>query len=210
MSIYIAIPCMDKVDVEFVKSLMSFRLPPKTAYGFTVASLTYDARNTLAKAACESECDRVMWVDSDMTFDPDTVMKLSADIDEGREFVSGLYFTRKNPVKPVVFKTLGFKETSDGKQESYAGFYMDYPRDEIFQIKAAGFGCVMTTTKLLKQITDKYGCPFMPYPGLGEDLSFCKRCEEQEIPMYCDSRIKAGHIGTTVVTEESFDNGLIL
>ena len=210
MSIYIAIPCMDKVDTEFMKSLLSFKTPPKTAYGITVASLTYDARNTLSKAACESECDRVMWVDSDMVFDPDTVMRLSADIDEGRDFVTGLYFTRKNPVKPVIFDTIGYKVLPDGAKESYAGFYLGYPRDDIFEIKAAGFGCAMTTTKLLKKITEEYGSPFCPLPGLGEDLSFCKRCEEQGIPMYCDSRVKAGHIGSTVITEESFVNGLVL
>ena len=210
MSIYVAIPCMDKVDTEFVKSLMSFNVPPRTAYGFTVASLTYDARNTLAKNILETECDRVMWVDSDMTFDSDTILRLSADIDEGRDFVSGLYFTRKNPIKPVIFNRVGYHESSNGLKESHADFYMDYPRDAIFEIEAAGFGCVMISTKLLKAVTDEYGAPFNPIPGFGEDISFCKRCRELGYKLYCDSRIKAGHIGSIVVTEDTFDQGVTL
>lgn len=210
MSIYVAIPCGDSVNTEFMKYLLALHASKGTAYGITVATLIYDARNTLAQAAMDSECDKMLWLDSDMTFDSDIIERLSADIDEGREFVSGLYFTRKNPIKPVIFKNTGYKTLPDGMKESYAGFYMDYPRDEIFEIEAAGFGICMMTVDLLKKVYENYGAPFAPMTGFGEDISFCKRCRELGIPLYCDSRIKAGHIGTTVVTEDTFDKGITL
>ena len=49
-----------------------------------------------------------------------------------------------------------------------------------------------------------------PIAGFGEDLSFCRKCDELEIPMHCDSRIKVGHIAQTVVTEEKYLQGVIL
>lgn len=210
MSMYVAIPCMDQIPTEFFKNILTLKTPPHSAYGITVSTLIYDARNTLAQAAIDSECDRVMWIDSDMTFEPDIIERLSADIDEGRDFVSALYFTRKNPIKPVIFDTVGYKELPDGMKESYAGFYVSYPRNEIFEVKAAGFGVAMTTTKLLKDVFQHYGAPFTPIPGLGEDISFCRHCEELGYKIYCDSRIKAGHIGNLVITEQEFDEGLTL
>lgn len=210
MSVYVGIPCMDTVDTEFFKNVLQLHAPKGTAYGITAATLVYDARNVLAKAMLDSKCDRMMWLDSDMTFDLDVISKLSADIDEGREFVSGLYFTRKNPVRPVIFKNSGYKTLPDGMKESYAGFYDDYPRDEIFEIEAAGFGVCMMTRELLEKVYKNYGSPFAPMPGFGEDISFCKRCRELKIPLYCDSRIRAGHIGNIVVTQDTFDQHVIL
>ena len=46
-----------------------------------------------------------------------------------------MYFTRKNPVKPTIFKALGIKTLENGMQESYAGFYEDYPKDDVFEVE---------------------------------------------------------------------------
>lgn len=206
MSLYVAIPCMDTIPTEFASSLLTLHVPPKSAYGFTVATLVYDARNTLAKAVLETkEFDRVLWLDSDMKFTNDLAERLSADIDEGRDFVSGLYVARKEPIKPIIFSSCGYRENDKGEPETYADFYMDYPRDEVFEVGAVGFGCLMVTRDLLEKVYQNYGAPFAPLPGFGEDLSFCHRCKELGIKMYCDSRIKCGHIGTKVYTENDLN-----
>lgn len=210
MSTYVAIPCMDQVPTEFMKNLLALKPQRGTAYGITVATLIYDARNILAKAVFETECDRVMWFDSDMIFDTDIMDRLSADIDEGRDFVTALYFTRKNPIKPVIFKNSGYKVLPDGMKESYAGFYDDYPRDDIFEIDSAGFGACMMTKKLLEEVYSNYGAPFAPMPGFGEDISFCKRCKDMGAKLYCDSKIRAGHIANMVVTQDTYDQQITL
>ena len=56
----------------------------------------------------------------------------------------------------------------------------------------------MTSVELLKKLVDKYGAPFTPMMGLGEDLSFCLRVTATGSKMYCDSRIMCGHIGQKV------------
>lgn len=210
MSVYVAIPCMDMVQTEFFKNILLLKTPPKTAYGITVASLTYDARNTLAKAFLESDADRILWLDSDMVFPSDIIEKLSEDIDRGKDFVSALYFTRKNPIKPVIFNDIGYRDLPDGLKESYAKFYTDYPRNEVFEVEAAGFGACMMTKTLMKKVSEVYGGPFMPIPGLGEDISFCRRARAIGFPLFCDSRIKAGHIASAVITEQHFDGGITI
>ncbi len=209
MRILVAIPCMDMVHTAFMDALLKLQPVGETEFAITCSSLIYNARNLLAQKAIDENFDRILWLDSDMVFHPDLLQRLSADLDEGREFVTGLYFRRKNKIKPVIFKNLGY--TKNGRELSpFAKTYEDYPKDSIFEIAAAGFGVAMTTTKLVKQLYAEYGAPFTPQPGFGEDMSFCIRCEQSGIPMYCDSRIKAGHVAQTIVTEKSYENGVIL
>lgn len=211
MKIFVAIPCMESVNTLFFQSVLSLQFgeigPPK--YGISRSSLIYDARNALAQTAIQSGADRILWLDSDMTFEPDILLRLSADMDQGRNFVTALYFKRKNPIGPVIYKETGYTEDGD-RATPFATEYADYPKDSIFEIAGAGFGACMISTKLVEAVYKEYGAPFAPVPGFGEDLSFCRKCEEMNIKMYCDSRIKAGHVANTIITEESYLNGVKL
>ena len=205
MKTLIAIPCMDMVHTVFMKSLMGMNRVGQTGFAFSCSSLVYDARNTLAKQAVTEGYDRVLWLDSDMDFQPDLLQKLSEDMDEGRELVSGIYFKRKAPVKPVIYKSLGYYKNEDESGVTpVAVSYEDYPRDSIFPIAACGFGGVLVTTDLIKRVGDKFGLPFSPIMGFGEDLSFCSRVTELGVEMFCDSRVKMGHVGLGTITEEVY------
>ncbi len=45
-----------------------------------------------------------------------------------------------------------------------------------------------------------------PMLGFGEDIRFCWRVKQLGVPMYCDSRIKVGHVGLCTITEEIYQN----
>ena len=63
--------------------------------------------------------------------------------------------------------------------------------------------CVMMTMDAAKRVTGEFGLmPFMPTAGFGEDLSFCMRARKAGIKLWCDSRVKCGHIGTKIYTGE--------
>lgn len=204
MNILVAIPCHDYVNAEFIMSLLRLHSKDTLRYGMTVATMVQDARNILAENAIKYGYDRVMWLDSDMIVDPDIVDRLSDDLDEGKEFVSGLYFTRKADRRPVLFNRLEHEETDDGHIIPHADFYYDYPRDTLFRVAGCGFGACMMNTDVLQKVVDRYGQPFALMPGFGEDISFCKRCEGVGIDVWCDSRIKCGHIGTRIYTEADY------
>ena len=205
MRTLIALPCMDMVHTVFLKALMGMDRVGDIHFSISCSSLVYDARNTLAKQAVIEGFDRVLWLDSDMDFSPDLLKRLSADMDEGREMVSGLYFKRKAPVKPVIYKELGFwRDKEKDEVTPIAIPYEDYPKDEIFTIAGCGFGGCLVSVDLIKRVGDKFGLPFSPIMGFGEDLSFCSRVSQLGVEMYCDSRVKMGHVGLGTITEETY------
>lgn len=205
MRTLIAIPCMDMVHTIFMKSLLGMNKPGEVKYSISCSSLVYDARNNLAKQAVTEGFDRILWLDSDMEFNPDLLQKLSADLDEGREFVSGIYFKRRAPVQPVIYEKVGYiHDEQQDTVQPVAISYTDYPRDAIFETEGVGFGGVLMTTDLVKRVADKFGLPFSPILGFGEDLSFCTRARDVGAKIYCDSRVKLGHVGLGTITEDTY------
>lgn len=202
MKTLIAVPCFDMVHTDFMQSLIALEKPADTSFTVVKNTLISVARNVIAKNAVKSGFDRIMWFDSDMKFPPDVLMKLSADMDKGLDFVTGLYFTRKPPLKPVIYQELSWEKHENGA-DVRAGNYYQYPNG-LIEIAGAGFGCCLTSVDLINRVGEKFGLPFTELQGLGEDLSFCWRCIQVGAKMYCDTDVKCGHIGQTVFDELSY------
>lgn len=206
MKTLIAIPCMESIPTVTVKSLLALQHDENIEISFTMNSLIYDARNLMARKACENGFDRIMWIDSDMVFEPDLYERLSARINEGYEFVTGLYFSRRMPIIPIIYKGVTCEE-KDGKYYPHAIEYDNYPKDAIFKVEGCGFGGCMMTTKMVLDIAEKFGLPFSPILGFSEDLSFCERAKQAGHEIYCDSSIKLGHRSYCVIQEEDYLKG---
>ena len=200
MKYLVAIPCMDTMPTQFVKSLIGLRVEGTIEIAFSANSLVYDSRNLLSKKASEEGFDRILWLDSDVTFKPDMFERLSKRLDEGYQFVSGLYVKRKTPIEPTIFKTVYMMDDKLPK----ADCYFDYP-EGIFEIAACGFGAVMMDICVLNSVGMEFGLPFSPILGFSEDISFCMRAKQVGYKLYCDSTIKLGHIGYKEFTEDDFE-----
>lgn len=201
---------MGKVDTPFFRSWTDMVIYSQARgiqidYATSESSLVYDARNQLAKKAVEEGYDRIMWIDTDMTFEPDILEKLSADMDEGLDYVAALFYGRKRPFWPCIYSETGYRELEDKTFLPYATKIKDYPRDQLFEVEASGAGAFMVSVDLVKRISERFGLPFSPIIGFGEDLSFCRRAKELGSKLYCDSRIKVGHIGTIIIDEAYYD-----
>ena len=205
MKTLIGVPCMDMIHTRFVCSLMGLERIGQTHVDFKSGSLVYDSRNQITIVALKENADRILMIDSDMTFEPDLLKRLSADMDEGRELVAGLCFRRRVPMEPVIYQNLNEPEIGpDGIPRGTLQVYHDYPRDDIFQVDGCGFGCVMMRTKVLKAVVDKYHELFAPMPGYGEDLSFCIRARACGFDIHADPKLQVGHKASTIVTEDTF------
>ena len=202
MRTMIAVPCMDMVHTLFMASLISMRKPEGTEVAIASCSLVYQARHTLAMKALNEDFDRVLWLDSDMNFKPDLMERLSADLDRGMEFVSGVYFSRKNPVIPIVYDVCRQKQNDQGKTVPWLESVKEIP-DGLFEIEGCGFGAVMMTTDLIRSAGD---LPFYPTDGFGEDLTFCRKARAAGNKLYCDGRIEAEHIGTSIINRQTWMN----
>ena len=148
----------------------------------------------------------MLWLDSDMDFQPDLMSRLMQVMDDNNlEIVGGLYFARREPMIPVVYEKVGYYHDEEKDEVAPAALnYYEYPKDELFSCEGIGFGGILVTTDLIKRVQEKYGLPFSPILGFGEDLSFCIRARDVGATIWCDSRIKLGHIGLKTYTEDMY------
>lgn len=205
MKTLIAIPCMDTVPIPFFTSFVALRKPEGTNWAPLSNALLYDSRNIFSENAIKAGYDRVLWLDSDMRFDPDLLERLSADMDEnpGMKIVSALYFKRRLPTTPVIYKTLDYG-IENGIAKPTVETYLDYTKDALFEVQGCGFGAVLTDVSVLREIWDNYGPPFQPMEHMGEDLTFCYLARELGHSIYCDSRVKCGHVGLYEYGEKDY------
>ena len=191
--ILICVPSMDMVAARFAQSLaMLQKGGHETAITFEVGSLIYEARNKLAKQAIAMGADYTMWFDSDMLFQPDTMVRLLA---HNAPIVSGAYFRRSPPYHLVAF------EKCDAENRKWS----DLPLPtETVKCEGVGFGCVLVKTEVLFEVAAKYSTWFEPLKGFGEDLSFCWRARQCGYDILLDPTITCGHVGHIVVNEDFY------
>ena len=196
MKTLIAVPCMDQVATPFCQSLVTLRKVGDCTISFNVGSLVSESREHLAARALNSGADYVLWFDSDMIFQPDTMIKLLEHKDEGG-IISGVYFRRSPPYTPVVFAKCNIRERSWADLEEMP--------TELVEVEGVGFGCVLVSTDVLMSIAAKEWRWFEPLKGFGEDLSFCWRARECGYKIILNPSVKCGHVGNIVVTEQFFN-----
>lgn len=202
--IMIAIPCMEQIPVDTVQSLEALFRVGQTQVVFLPGSLVYHARNQLMEVAIKNKSDYVLWIDSDMTFNADLLCELLSKMDKMSDcdMLVPICFRRKPPYTPVIYSALQMGLTPD---ENNIKEYLDYPRNEVFEVEGAGFGCALIKTEAMKAVKEKYNAGFNPIAGFGEDLSFCIRLRSLGKHIYCDSSVKVGHIGKLIVGEDTYD-----
>ena len=202
--ILIAVPCMDQLPAQFAHSLATL-----TSYGiedtqisvwFNLGSLIYTSRDQIAKKALLDEADLVMWFDSDMVFNPDTLARMLKHIDDGHDFVTGVYYRRTPPFSPVAFDKMDLNE--DGTAFDWTEY--DEIPEGLFEVAACGFGCVLMKTEIFVAVFAKYGQMFTPIANCGEDIAFCWRARQCGYKIIADPSISLGHVGHTVIGADFF------
>ena len=196
MKLLIAVPALDYMHSEFVRSLIGLTAKLKDQrINFETriesGTLVYVARDKLAKYAINEEFTRVLWLDSDVVFQ-DTLLE---DLEfSGGDFVTGIYHSRRTPFASTVFKSI----------EPPEWYRLDeYPKQP-FEIAGCGFGAVLINTIVLKDVMLADKTCFCPMRNFGEDLAFCKRARDKGYKIIADPSVRLGHIGhITVYPDDS-------
>lgn len=201
--IMIAIPCMDQVPTLFMLSVAMLQKPSE--HEFVVASrmgsLIYNSRNDLATQAITYDFDYVLWLDSDMVFQPDLFVRLKKVMDENDlDILSGIYFRRVHPFTPVLYDHL--EVTADGECEWSD---LDTLPDKLFECGGCGFGGLLMKVSVLKAVREKYIDMFTPVSHMGEDLSFCWRARQCGYKVWVDPKIELGHVGYSTVNRQFYE-----
>lgn len=196
MKILIAVPCMDHVPTPFCQSLALIQKIGDCTLMMQSGSLVYASRDTLATLSVTKEFDYVLWLDSDMVFKPDTLIRMMDTLQKNDlDILTGLCFRRVPPYTPTLFDKLEM----DGKNCIHTEF--DEIPEELFEVGGCGFAAVLMKTDVFLDVSAKFGAMFTPIGSNGEDASFCMRARECGYKIYCDPKIVIGHVGNIVVDD---------
>lgn len=198
MKLLIGIPTHDFIHVEFVKCLIALLDQLKrdgVDYTLDIDSgtLVYIARERISNKAINDGYSHVLWLDSDMIFQPTILDDLMFS---GKPFVTGVYHARRKGHVSCIFKCIDIHRGVERFEE--------YP-NEAFRIAGCGFGCVLISTDILKTVTLNKGPCFLPMAGYGEDLAFCKRATEMGFEIWCEPSVVCGHIGNIAIYPEDYE-----
>lgn len=152
-----------------------------------------NARNLTVEFAIENGYDYILWMDDDMVIMPGSNI-LTKLLAHDKDIIAPLFFTRRIPYLPLLFDKV---TRADGAYTTY-DHRIDYKR-ELQKVDGIGFGFVLTKIEVFKKIGNPY---FVSSPGLGEDIYFCTKAQQNGYEIYCDASIDLGHIGEPPVVFE--------
>ena len=172
------------------------------------------ARNEISKQAILSQCDYLLWLDSDTIMSPQMFdhmwESLHTPEPDGteRSLVCGIYYARAPPYNPVLRKFHKFHRYFDPENIMFTPV-IAYPEDRLFEVDGAGMGCCLMRRKVLDLVfNDTKGHPFQfVNDKVSEDLFFfCKLREgvkdfkgvEHKYKVWVDPFAQCVHVGASV------------
>lgn len=194
MKILIGTPFKDTASDDHIKALVDLIIYTQKQ-GHEVKYVNehgglYDARDRICSRTIRDKYDYMLQIDSDMTFPPDALCRL---LDRDLDVVTGVYVGKQEGHKPVLFTELHKDDENAGPYSRKHGL-KELMKDEVFPIVGAGAGFLLVREHILRIMKIHLHEWFRPYDGLGEDVSFCQRCNELGIKIYADQSFRMGHI----------------
>lgn len=201
MKVLIGTPIKESLPVGYVQSLVNMVTQDKDNE-FTLQleyGALYDARDRLCRKVIHDDYDYILFIDSDMTFDPDFAKRLIA---HNVDVITGLYVDKHENHKPLLFDTLSPETEDEAPFATRAGLDLTQP---LIEIAGCGAGALLVSNNALRLLKIHQHDWFKPFKGLGEDVSFCYRVTSKPLSMkiYCDTTVRLGHLKTI---EYTFDD----
>jgi hypothetical protein len=162
-----------------------------------------------------SQVPWLLWLDTDMGFPPDLAERLVSAADPtDRPIVGALCFAQRevDPDPYGGYRTAAtptiFRWAKHGDLEGF-DIATDYPPDKVVRCDATGSAAILIHRGVLEQMYAKYGPAWydrVPAQegAVGEDLSFCLRARELDIPVHVDTGTKTTHLKHVWVAEADF------
>jgi len=139
-------------------------------------------------SGCE-DADAIFWCDSDVILPPHVVTSLAkAD----KDFITGIYFQRRPPHWPLVAH---FNPKGGSDETGSFNWFTGWPDNVIAPIDGCGFGCVLTSVRMLRSMGSG---PWFTFQKFSEDFDFCLRAKEAGYQLYVHTGVVCGHLADPV------------
>ena len=154
-------------------------------------TLIFDQRNKLVNTSLEAKCDYIVFIDADMRFPKDTILRL---LRNQKDIIGVNATTRAEPVMPTA-KNLKIEE--DGSC-TWLPIYSN-SRKGIEKADGIGCGVMMIKASVFAKLEEPYFY-FEQLPNnkiLGEDIYFCIKAKDAGIDTWVDHDLsmEIKHIG---------------
>jgi hypothetical protein len=144
----ILVPTRDMVHAHFAYSLAQLvkttsEVGIDTYLYFDSSTILLNQREKLIDEAIKMEADYVLWLDSDMMFPSNVVLKLLA---HNKDIVACNYMKRSLPMKTVAYTDLN----------DWDSWIPMEPQEELVKVKGIGMGCILMKTEVFKKLEKPY------------------------------------------------------
>lgn len=144
----ILVPTRDMVHTHFAYSLTQLvkttsEVGIDTYLYFDSSTILLNQREKLIDEAIKMEADYVLWLDSDMMFPSNVVLKLLA---HNKDIVACNYMKRSLPMKTVAYTDLN----------DWDSWVPMEPQEELVKVKGIGMGCILMKTDVFKKLEKPY------------------------------------------------------
>lgn len=175
---------------------------PRFEFLFSVIGRIFTpvARDEAAKLALESDCDYLYMIDDDMLCPDDMFERLYA---HNVDLIAPLAFTRNAPHKPVMYNIMEGYDTITKRDYFMNTVVMNYPKEQLVECDAVGFGAALIKIEVLKKMKAPY---FMSTCGTGEDIFFCHKAKKLGFRVFMDTSVKLGHLSHPLNVDEDYVN----
>jgi hypothetical protein len=151
-------------------------------------------RQDLARDAVEAECTHTLWLDSDMRFPKDTIIRL---LEREQDIVCANYAKRRFPTEPIAVR----KNKPGDDAEHVDRVYTDDDSTGLVEVDYCGMGVMLVKTDVYKKMDFPwFAIPWVPAAEdyIGEDVWFCRRASENGFKTMVDQDLskEVHHIGT--------------
>jgi len=192
--ILVGIPTAKYIEPETFKSIYNMTVPDgyETEFQYFYGYQIDQVRNLMSDWA--KKYDYILFVDSDISFDTDSLVKLiSAD----KDIVCGVYRQRldNDCIEIYDFNNKRIK-------------YSDIKTNYMIEIGACGMGCTLIKSDVIR----KMEYPHFVYKSalshentFSEDVYFCNKARDAGAEIYCIPSIKCNHHGERVFSIDDID-----
>lgn len=164
--------------------------------------------------SAKQDSDWLFWSDTDMGFAEDTLDRLLAAADPVERPIMGALCFASKEIRPDGLNgywtaplptVMDWKVTPSGEAGFAARF--DYAPDSVVRCSGTGSACILIHRSVFDKIgPDPYEPLRNPSTGelIGEDLSFCARASQNDIPIHVHTGVPTSHLKPVWMGEVQF------
>lgn len=181
----IGVPCLEQGRwSSFWACLEELSRPPGTLVKTCRGASPADNRNRIIEYTLSVGADWLFWLDDDLTFGPEVLLRLLA---HQRPAVVGLSLNRRAPFQPLWF-------SRNDPDPSALLSTLPAP-NQLVPIAGSTFGGMLLRTDVLRRILP-------PYTTIGQvgnpeqwndDLYFCRKLRAANVQLFGDPAVRFGH-----------------